>query len=66
MEMENLLKSLFDFQRFEGNPEMQSVIDDVERRYGIIEMTDDELNMLAAAGDPFDPLPDGKKKDGGT
>ena len=53
MEMEKLLTSLFDYQRFEKNPSLQSIIDEVEGRYSVTEVTDDELEMLAAAGDPF-------------
>lgn len=64
MEMEKLLTSLFDFQRFEKNPSLQSIIDEVEERYGIDEMTDDELDLLAAAGDPFSQ--ELKKKDKDT
>lgn len=53
MDMEKLLTGLFDFQRFERNPDLQSLIDEVEGRYGVTEVTDDELEMLAAAGDPL-------------
>ena len=31
--MENRLKKLFDFQKFEGNSDLQSVIDSVHSRY---------------------------------
>ena len=63
MEMKKLLTNLFDFQRFEKNPSLQSIIDEVEERYGIDEMTDDELDLLAAAGDPFSQEHDAKEKD---
>ena len=62
MEMEKLLTSLFDFQRFEKNRELQSIIDEVEQKYGVTEMTDDELDLLAAAGDPFSHEHDVKEK----
>ena len=63
MEMEKLLTSLFDFQRFEKNPSLQCIIDEVEQRYGATEMTDDELDLFAAAGDPFSQEHDAKEKD---
>ena len=64
MEMEKLLTNLFDFQRFERNPELQSMIAEVEQKYGVTEMTDDELDLLAAAGDPFSQEPIREDKDG--
>ena len=45
---------------------MQSIIDDIEDRYGITEMTDDELDSLAAAGDPFGLEYPRAKRDGVT
>ena len=51
MELEKLLEGLFDFQRFERDPALQSVIDPVEERYFHKELSDDELSMLSAAGD---------------
>ena len=53
MKTEKLLTNLFDFQRFEQNPELQSMIAEVEQKYSVTEMSDDELDLLAAAGDPF-------------
>lgn len=53
MKTEKLLTNLFDFQRFERNPELQSMIAEVEQKYSVTEMSDDELDLLAAAGDPF-------------
>ena len=64
MEMEKLLTNLFDFQRFERNPELQSMIAEVEQKYGVTEMTDDELDLFAAAGDPFSQEPIREDKDG--
>lgn len=61
--MEEMLTSLFDFQRFARNSELQSMIDEVEQKYGVTEMTDDELDLLAAAGDPFSQEPIKKDKD---
>jgi len=51
--MDNLLKNLFDLQRFVLDPQLQTLIDDTERRYDE-ELTDEELELLAAAGDLTD------------
>lgn len=64
MDMEKLLKGLFDFQRFERSPSLQSVIDGVEARYFGEELSDDALNNLSAAGDPFLRMPEPGKRDG--
>ena len=63
LNMENLLAGLFDFQTFEKEPALQSVIDEVEARYFCAELSDDELCMLSAAGDPFSQPPDPKERD---
>ena len=62
MELEKLLEGLFDFQRFERDPALQSVIDEVEERYFHKELSDDELSMLSAAGEPYSQPPDPKKR----
>lgn len=49
---EEKLKKLFDFQRFEQNPRLQKVISDTHRRIESRELTDDELDLVAAAGVP--------------
>ena len=61
--IEKTLTSLFDFQRFEQILELQRMIDEVEQKYGVTEMTDDELDLLAAAGDPFSQGPAKLDKD---
>ena len=48
--MENMLKSLFDFQKFEGNPALQQVIDSVHSRHSVRELSLDEMEWVAAAG----------------
>ena len=63
MNMEKLLAGLFDFQKFEKEPALQSVIDEVEARSFCAELTDDELDTLSAAGDPFSQPPDPKERD---
>ncbi len=48
--MENKLKKLFDFQKFEGNASLQSVIDDVHARYAMKELSMDDMEWVNAAG----------------
>ena len=59
--MSNTLKQLFDFQRFEGNKDLQQVIDSVHAKYATRELSFEELEMVHAAGTPELPK---KKKDG--
>ena len=49
------LKILFDFQHFEENTSLQKVIEDTHRRVKALELTDDELNLVAAAGVQDEP-----------
>ena len=50
----NRLKDLFDFQKFEPNADLQSIIDSVHARYSSTArmLTDDEADWVAAAGMP--------------
>ena len=50
--MERTLKSLFDFQKFEGNSDLQKVIDSTHSRYAVRELSLDEMEGVAAAGIP--------------
>ena len=50
--MEGKLKTLFDYQKFEGNSALQSVIDSVHSRYAVKELSLDEMEWVAAAGIP--------------
>ena len=50
--MEGKLKALFDYQKFEGNPALQSVIDSVHSRYPVRELNMDEMEWVNAAGTP--------------
>ena len=59
--MEKRLKQLFDYQKFEGNSELQLIIDSVHARYGVKELSMDEMEFVSAAGTP-DAL---KKKEQG-
>ena len=56
---EGTLFQLFDYQRFENDPQLQSVIDGVESAYGA-ELSDDEL-QVSAAGELYRK----KRTDGG-
>lgn len=55
--MENKLKALFDFQRFENNSKLAKIISETESRYAA-ELSDDDLFMVAAAGNPAQMRPD--------
>ena len=65
--MENKLKKLFDFQRFEGNASLQSVIDEVHSRYAVRELDTEDMEWVNAAGSSDSPekkrmkLEEGKK-----
>lgn len=48
--MDKKLRQLFDFQKFEAHPDLQSVIDDVHSRYESRELNMDEMEMVSAAG----------------
>ncbi len=50
--MERKLAALFDYQKFEGNQDLQKVIDAVHARVARRELTMDELVLVNAAGDP--------------
>ena len=54
---ETRLYRLFDLQQFEDNPRLKRVIDAAHRRCEDRELSDEELDMVAAAG-----LPDPVKK----
>ena len=50
--MERKLKALFDYQKFEGNEGLQQIIDSTHSRYAVRELSLDELEWVAAAGEP--------------
>ncbi len=52
--MEKTLKALFDFQRFSGNSRLAEIISDTEKRYDNT-LSDDDLENVSAAGEPFPP-----------
>ncbi|MCR5603656.1 MAG: hypothetical protein K6G27_08145 [Lachnospiraceae bacterium] len=49
--MENKLRNLFDYQRFEQNDNLKKLIDDTHRRMRITVIPDDLLRNISAAGD---------------
>lgn len=57
--MEQILKELFDYQRFQGNIKLKILIADTESRY-ITELSDEEMGAVSAAGSP--ELSDRKKE----
>ena len=48
--MEKLLKTLFDFQKFESDPELAKLISETESRYAEA-LTEDDLALINAAGE---------------
>lgn len=48
--MENRLKALFDYQKFENNESLNALIMETQARLGT-ELSDDALSMVSAAGD---------------
>ena len=50
--LENRIRTLFEYQSFEPNAELQEVIDAVHARYASRMLSDDEADWVAAAGMP--------------
>ena len=48
--MNQVLKSLFDYQLFEENPSLQECVDTARMRYRGGELLPDELEIICAAG----------------
>ena len=59
--MERTLKALFDFQKYEGNSDLQQVIDSVHARYAARELSMDEMEWVSAAGIPDLPVQKGQQ-----
>ena len=51
-DFEKKLSLLFDYQAFENNAELQRVIDRVNSRFTSRMLSDDEADLVAAAGQP--------------
>ena len=49
--MEEKLRSLFDFQRFEKNPRLESIISQTAGKQAV-ELSDEMLLLVNAAGEP--------------
>ena len=64
MKTEKLLTELFDLQRFERDPALQKVIDGAVARRQRRALSDEELDMVSAAGGPYLQIRDPKNKDG--
>lgn len=60
--MERKLKSLFEYQRFEKNEDLEAIIKETENRYNF-ELSDEDLFYVSAAGNPFEQ--NAKKDDEG-
>ena len=50
--MEKKISMLFDYQKFDKNADLQAVINAVHARYNARKLTDDEAELVAAAGMP--------------
>jgi uncharacterized phage-associated protein len=49
--LEKRIKNIFDFQRFSPDERLSAMITKVQNRY--MQLSDEDLEMVAAAGDPF-------------
>lgn len=54
MELSGTLARLFDYQRFEGNKKLQTLIDETEAR-SFNNLSDDDLEWVSAAGEETGP-----------
>lgn len=59
--MENKIKALFEFQKFSGNKRLEAMINDAESRYRN-ELSDDEVEIVSAAGSGLEKNRFPKKK----
>ena len=55
--MENKLKGLFGYQKFEGNSKLDKLISETESRVGMV-LDDSQLDMVNAAAAPVYPKED--------
>ena len=58
--MERKLTTLFDYQKFEGNEDLGLLIDSVHARYGMRELSMEDMELVNAAG--VTDLPENKRK----
>lgn len=60
--MENLLRNLFDYQKFSGNTKLQRMIDEAHSFGTLDELSDDDL-AFAAGGVNHDTPPNQNQED---
>ncbi len=63
-ERDKIFDLLFDYQTFERNAELQEIIDQVNARFPSRMLSDDEADLVAAAGLPGMALLRKKKENG--
>lgn len=63
--MDKKLKTLFDYQKFEKNKKLEHLIIETENRYSK-ELTDDEISIVSAAGEPLSKINKNKDNDYGS
>ena len=49
------LSQAFDFQKFQRNPKMAGIVRETEGRYAKTTLSDDDLELVSAAGEPTVP-----------
>ncbi len=61
------LKNLFEYQKFNPNSRLQAKIDEVTQKYLLngVELDDDDILNVAAAGDPYQSSAHLEKRDDG-
>ena len=64
--IEKILRTLFDYQKYENDPGLSSMIDDTHKRYDkkrfrTVSLKDDDLGLVSAAGDFDTGVPDEPK-----
>ena len=52
------LSQAFDFQKFQRNPKLDAITRDVESRYNRAALSDDDLELVSAAGESTVPTMD--------
>ena len=61
--MENKLKQLFDYQRFENNPRLAKLINEAESSTAkMMELNEEDLFLVSAAGESGNEDPNRKKR----
>lgn len=52
MNIQKKLAELFDYQKFERNPQLDELITQTQSRYGGVPLEDEALGLVNAAGEP--------------